>query len=143
MEQNPFVAAAGGLNRVTSDHVRKGGGEEEEGGEEEGGEEEGDEERNSSSDVSICETELDLCEIFECFGFHVARRMASNCWLSGDRTVMNELISKGQSETSRYRFLAKTGGYAWVVTQATVIYDKQKPHSVVCVNYVLSGVATF
>uniref|UniRef100_A0A8W7PTS6 PAS fold-3 domain-containing protein n=1 Tax=Anopheles coluzzii TaxID=1518534 RepID=A0A8W7PTS6_ANOCL len=47
-------------------------------------------------------------------------------------------ISKGQSETSRYRFLAKTGGYAWVVTQATVIYDKQKPHSVVCVNYVLS-----
>uniref|UniRef100_A0A182KEL3 PAS_3 domain-containing protein n=1 Tax=Anopheles christyi TaxID=43041 RepID=A0A182KEL3_9DIPT len=46
-------------------------------------------------------------------------------------------ISKGQSETSRYRFLAKTGGYAWVVTQATVIYDKQKPHSVVCVNYVL------
>uniref|UniRef100_A0A182P6K8 PAS_3 domain-containing protein n=1 Tax=Anopheles epiroticus TaxID=199890 RepID=A0A182P6K8_9DIPT len=47
------------------------------------------------------------------------------------------VISKGQSETSRYRFLAKTGGYAWVVTQATVIYDKQKPHSVVCVNYVL------
>uniref|UniRef100_A0A182IS89 PAS_3 domain-containing protein n=1 Tax=Anopheles atroparvus TaxID=41427 RepID=A0A182IS89_ANOAO len=48
------------------------------------------------------------------------------------------LISKGQSETSQYRFLAKTGGYAWVVTQATVIYDKQKPHSVVCVNYVIS-----
>uniref|UniRef100_A0A182XHE6 PAS_3 domain-containing protein n=1 Tax=Anopheles quadriannulatus TaxID=34691 RepID=A0A182XHE6_ANOQN len=51
---------------------------------------------------------------------------------------MQDFISKGQSETSRYRFLAKTGGYAWVVTQATVIYDKQKPHSVVCVNYVLS-----
>uniref|UniRef100_A0A182NG11 PAS_3 domain-containing protein n=1 Tax=Anopheles dirus TaxID=7168 RepID=A0A182NG11_9DIPT len=51
--------------------------------------------------------------------------------------MLVRLISKGQSETSRYRFLAKTGGYAWVVTQATVIYDKQKPHSVVCVNYVL------
>ncbi|XP_053670565.1 protein similar [Anopheles nili] len=54
--------------------------------------------------------------------------------------TFKHVISKGQSETSRYRFLAKTGGYAWVVTQATVVYDKQKPHSVVCVNYVLSGV---
>ncbi|XP_039439777.1 protein similar-like [Culex pipiens pallens] len=51
-----------------------------------------------------------------------------------------EVISKGQSETARYRFLARTGGYAWVVTQATLIYDKQKPHSIVCVNYVISGV---
>uniref|UniRef100_A0AAG5CSU2 Uncharacterized protein n=1 Tax=Anopheles atroparvus TaxID=41427 RepID=A0AAG5CSU2_ANOAO len=54
--------------------------------------------------------------------------------------TFKHVISKGQSETSQYRFLAKTGGYAWVVTQATVIYDKQKPHSVVCVNYVISGV---
>ncbi|XP_058055586.1 protein similar-like [Anopheles bellator] len=54
--------------------------------------------------------------------------------------TFKHVISKGQSETSRYRFLAKTGGYAWVVTQATVIYDRQKPQSVVCVNYVISGV---
>ncbi|KAL1513011.1 hypothetical protein ABEB36_002499 [Hypothenemus hampei] len=51
------------------------------------------------------------------------------------------LFSKGQCETNRYRFLAKTGGYVWVVTQATLILDKmQKPQSVVCVNYVISGV---
>lgn len=51
------------------------------------------------------------------------------------------LFAKGQCETNRYRFLAKTGGYVWVVTQATLIYDKmQKPQSVVCVNYVISGV---
>ncbi|XP_030765742.1 hypoxia-inducible factor 1-alpha isoform X3 [Sitophilus oryzae] len=51
------------------------------------------------------------------------------------------LFSKGQCETNRYRFLAKTGGYVWVVTQATLIYDKvHKPQSVVCVNYVISGV---
>ncbi|XP_050306275.1 protein similar isoform X2 [Anthonomus grandis grandis] len=51
------------------------------------------------------------------------------------------LFSKGQCETNRYRFLAKTGGFVWVVTQATLIYDKmQKPQSVVCVNYVISGV---
>lgn len=48
------------------------------------------------------------------------------------------LFSKGQCETGRYRFLAKTGGYAWVQTQATVITDKQqKPVSVVCVNYII------
>ncbi|XP_050551328.1 hypoxia-inducible factor 1-alpha isoform X9 [Spodoptera frugiperda] len=51
------------------------------------------------------------------------------------------LFSKGQCETGRYRFLAKTGGFAWVQTQATVITDKQqKPISVVCVNYVISGI---
>ncbi|XP_060805046.1 hypoxia-inducible factor 1-alpha isoform X2 [Amyelois transitella] len=51
------------------------------------------------------------------------------------------LFSKGQCETGQYRFLAKKGGYAWVQTQATLITDKQqKPISVVCVNYVISGI---
>ncbi|XP_061384554.1 hypoxia-inducible factor 1-alpha isoform X4 [Danaus plexippus] len=51
------------------------------------------------------------------------------------------LFSKGQCETGQYRFLAKKGGYAWVQTQATVITDKQqKPISVICVNYVISGI---
>ncbi|KAF5274064.1 hypothetical protein FQR65_LT04462 [Abscondita terminalis] len=51
------------------------------------------------------------------------------------------LFSKGQCETNRYRFLAKKGGYVWVLTQATLIYDKiHKPQSVVCVNYVISGI---
>ncbi|XP_023319217.1 protein similar-like [Trichogramma pretiosum] len=52
------------------------------------------------------------------------------------------LFHKGQCETMSYRFLNKTGGYAWVVTQATLIHcaRSQKPQSVVCVNYLLSGV---
>lgn len=50
------------------------------------------------------------------------------------------MISKGQTETNRYRFLARTGGFVWVVTQATVVFDKQKPQSVVCVNYVIRWV---
>ncbi|XP_053984821.1 hypoxia-inducible factor 3-alpha isoform X2 [Hylaeus volcanicus] len=52
------------------------------------------------------------------------------------------LFSKGQCETVAYRFLGKRGGYAWVVTQATLIHcsKQQKPLSVVCVNYVVSGV---
>lgn len=52
------------------------------------------------------------------------------------------LFAVGQCETGRYRFLAKRGGYAWVLTQATLIYvDKtQKPNCVVCINYFLSGI---
>ncbi|XP_012535066.1 protein similar isoform X2 [Monomorium pharaonis] len=52
------------------------------------------------------------------------------------------LFSKGQCETVAYRFLGKRGGYAWVITQATLIHcsKQQKPISVVCVNYVLSGI---
>lgn len=47
------------------------------------------------------------------------------------------VISKGQTETNRYRFLARNGGFVWIVTQATVVFDKQKPQSVVCVNYAI------
>lgn len=50
------------------------------------------------------------------------------------------VFSKGQCETGIYRFLAKNGGYVRVLTQATLIYGSktgQKPHSVVCVNFVV------
>ena len=47
------------------------------------------------------------------------------------------VLSKGQMETKQHRFLASRGGYAWIVTQATIVYDKQKPQSVVCVNYLI------
>ena len=49
------------------------------------------------------------------------------------------VFAKGQTETGMYRFLAKCGGYAWVQTQATIIYNAktEKPEYVVCVNYVI------
>nr|WNN25268.1 hypoxia-inducible factor 1 [Phoronopsis harmeri] len=52
------------------------------------------------------------------------------------------LFSKGQSQIGQYRFLAKHGGYVWVITQATIIHHSktQKPQCVVCVNFVISGV---
>ncbi|XP_076360502.1 LOW QUALITY PROTEIN: hypoxia-inducible factor 1-alpha-like [Tachypleus tridentatus] len=52
------------------------------------------------------------------------------------------LFSKGQCETGPYRFLAKHGGFVWILTQGTVIYEgnSSKPQCVVCVNYVLSGI---
>ncbi|KAG7167288.1 Hypoxia-inducible factor 1-alpha-like [Homarus americanus] len=47
--------------------------------------------------------------------------------------------SKGQVETGRYRFLARGGGYVWLVTQATLIHGPKdhKPQYVVCLNYVV------
>ncbi|XP_051158753.1 hypoxia-inducible factor 1-alpha-like isoform X2 [Leptopilina boulardi] len=63
-----------------------------------------------------------------------------------DNGILNKsfksLFSKGQCETMAYRFLGKKGGYAWVITQATLIYclKQHKPQSVVCVNYIVSGV---
>ena len=49
------------------------------------------------------------------------------------------VLTKGQSVTDRYRFLAKNGGYLWMVTQATVINNSRtdKPEGIVCVNYVI------
>ncbi|XP_076318284.1 uncharacterized protein LOC143229605 isoform X2 [Tachypleus tridentatus] len=52
------------------------------------------------------------------------------------------MFSKGQCETGPYRFLAKHGGYVWLLTQGTVIYENNstKPQCIVCVHYVLSGI---
>ncbi|XP_036443642.1 hypoxia inducible factor 1 subunit alpha, like 2 isoform X2 [Colossoma macropomum] len=52
------------------------------------------------------------------------------------------LLVKGQVCTGKYRLLQKHGGYVWVETDATVVYNIRtgKPESVVCINYVLSGV---
>nr|WCO78504.1 hypoxia-inducible factor 1a [Strongylocentrotus intermedius] len=53
-----------------------------------------------------------------------------------------DLYAKGQTSTGRYRFLAKNGGYMWLETQATIIYNNKtnKPQCIVCVNYAISGV---
>ncbi|TRZ02161.1 hypothetical protein DNTS_007280 [Danionella cerebrum] len=57
------------------------------------------------------------------------------------KTLQN-LFAKGQATTGQYRMLAKKGGFVWVETQATVIYNPKnsQPQCIVCVNYVLSGV---
>uniref|UniRef100_A0A4W5QQ83 Hypoxia-inducible factor 1-alpha n=1 Tax=Hucho hucho TaxID=62062 RepID=A0A4W5QQ83_9TELE len=52
----------------------------------------------------------------------------------------HNLFAKGQVSTGQYRMLAKRGGFVWVETQATVIYNNKnsQPQCVVCVNYVFS-----
>ncbi|XP_063015827.1 hypoxia-inducible factor 1-alpha [Melospiza melodia melodia] len=54
----------------------------------------------------------------------------------------HDMFTKGQVTTGQYRMLAKQGGYVWVETQATVIYNTKnsQPQCIVCVNYVLSGI---
>ncbi|KAM9469675.1 hypoxia inducible factor 1 subunit alpha, like isoform 2-T2 [Clarias gariepinus] len=55
---------------------------------------------------------------------------------------LHVLLSKGQVCTSRYRFLAKNGGFVWTETQATVLYNSKtsQPEAVVCLNFILSAV---
>ncbi|KAL2083796.1 hypothetical protein ACEWY4_021569 [Coilia grayii] len=52
------------------------------------------------------------------------------------------LCTKGQAVSMQYRMLAKHGGYVWVETQGTVIYNSRnsQPQCIVCVNYVLSDI---
>lgn len=49
------------------------------------------------------------------------------------------VLSKGQVYTGKYRLLQKHGGYVWVETDATVVYNAHtgKPERIVCINYIL------
>ncbi|XP_053366972.1 endothelial PAS domain-containing protein 1 [Clarias gariepinus] len=52
------------------------------------------------------------------------------------------LCAKGQVVSGLYRMLAKHGGYVWLETHGTVIYNSRnsQPQCVVCINYVLSDI---
>lgn len=55
------------------------------------------------------------------------------------RMLLFPVFAKGQATTGQYRMMAKKGGFVWVETQATVIYNPKnsQPQCIVCVNYVL------
>uniref|UniRef100_A0A3P9NHK2 Endothelial PAS domain protein 1b n=1 Tax=Poecilia reticulata TaxID=8081 RepID=A0A3P9NHK2_POERE len=63
---------------------------------------------------------------------------------SNVRAVSSEsnVCSKGQAVSGQYRMLAKNGGYVWVETQGTVIYNSRNSQAqcIMCINYVLSDV---
>ncbi|XP_057377144.1 hypoxia-inducible factor 1-alpha-like isoform X2 [Daphnia carinata] len=52
------------------------------------------------------------------------------------------MFTKGQIQTPPYRFLARHGGYAWIQTQATLVYGNRdsRPQAVVCVHTCLSEI---
>ncbi|XP_036131322.1 hypoxia-inducible factor 3-alpha [Molossus molossus] len=55
---------------------------------------------------------------------------------------IHSLLSKGQAVTGRYRFLARSGGYLWTQTQATVVSGGRGPQSesIICVHFLISRV---
>ncbi|XP_058530556.1 hypoxia-inducible factor 3-alpha isoform X1 [Ochotona princeps] len=63
--------------------------------------------------------------------------------LSGpDPCLLPSVLSKGQAVTGQYRFLARSGGYLWTQTQATVVSGGRGPQSesIVCVHFLISRV---
>ncbi|XP_010639159.1 hypoxia-inducible factor 3-alpha isoform X2 [Fukomys damarensis] len=55
---------------------------------------------------------------------------------------IHTLLSKGQAVTGQYRFLARSGGYLWTQTQATVVSGGRGPQSesIICVHFLISQV---
>ncbi|KAL1769201.1 hypoxia-inducible factor 3-alpha isoform X1 [Sigmodon hispidus] len=55
---------------------------------------------------------------------------------------IHTLLNKGQAVTGQYRFLARTGGYLWTQTQATVVSGGRGPQSesIICVHFLISRV---
>ncbi|RWS26480.1 hypoxia-inducible factor 1-alpha-like protein [Leptotrombidium deliense] len=51
-----------------------------------------------------------------------------------------QMYNKSQTRTGYYRFLAKSGGYLWLQSEATLINDNNgQPFEIVSVNYVIRG----
>ncbi|KAF7705513.1 endothelial PAS domain-containing protein 1 [Silurus meridionalis] len=52
------------------------------------------------------------------------------------------LCTKGQVVSGHYRMLSKHGGYVWMETHGTVLYNNRnsQPQCIVCINYVLSDI---
>ncbi|XP_076987480.1 hypoxia-inducible factor 3-alpha isoform X1 [Tamandua tetradactyla] len=55
---------------------------------------------------------------------------------------IHTLLNKGQAITGQYRFLARSGGYLWTQTQATVVTGGRGPQaeSIICVHFLISRV---
>uniref|UniRef100_K7G1Q3 Endothelial PAS domain protein 1 n=1 Tax=Pelodiscus sinensis TaxID=13735 RepID=K7G1Q3_PELSI len=91
----------------------------------------------------------DRSRITELIGYHpeeLLGRSAYEFYHALDSENMTKshqnLCAKGQIVTGQYRMLAKHGGYVWLETQGTVIYNTRnlQPQCIVCVNYVLSEI---
>ncbi|XP_070788457.1 endothelial PAS domain-containing protein 1 isoform X1 [Pituophis catenifer annectens] len=87
--------------------------------------------------------------ITELIGYHpeeLLGRSAYEFYHALDSETMTKshqnLCGKGQVITGQYRMLAKHGGYVWLETQGTVIYNTRnlQPQCIICVNYVLSEI---
>uniref|UniRef100_UPI00398EE79A hypoxia-inducible factor 1-alpha-like n=1 Tax=Pristiophorus japonicus TaxID=55135 RepID=UPI00398EE79A len=88
-------------------------------------------------------------KIHELIGYHPKAMIGHTSYefyhsLDSDHMTKSHhtLLSKGQVTSGQYRFLAKDGGYVWLQTQATVIYNSKKtqPQCIVCINSLLSAV---
>ncbi|KAK7797021.1 hypothetical protein U0070_012582 [Myodes glareolus] len=103
----------------------------------------------SSSGPSSSPVGFFFIRIMELIGYHpeeLLGRSAYEFYHALDSENMTKshqnLCTKGQVVSGQYRMLAKHGGYVWLETQGTVIYNPRnlQPQCIMCVNYVLSEI---
>ncbi|XP_052393030.1 hypoxia inducible factor 1 subunit alpha, like 2 isoform X2 [Carassius gibelio] len=83
--------------------------------------------------TGFCDTELMGQSVYQYYHPSDSQRM---------RKAHVHLLSKGQVSTGKYRLLHGHGGYVWAETDASLVCNSRTgvPESVVCINYILSGV---
>ncbi|XP_059398641.1 hypoxia-inducible factor 1-alpha-like isoform X2 [Carassius carassius] len=83
--------------------------------------------------TGFCDTELMGQSVYQYYHPSDSQRM---------RKAHVHLLSKGQVSTGKYRLLHGHGGYVWAETDASLVCNSHTgvPESVVCINYILSGV---
>lgn len=83
--------------------------------------------------TGFCDTELMGQSVYQYCHPSDSQRM---------RKAHVHLLSKGQVSTGKYRLLHGHGGYVWAETDASLVCNSRTgvPESVVCINYILSGV---
>lgn len=74
---------------------------------------------------------------FYTFGINVC--VSVLFFVTFNNLLSSSVCNKGQVVSGQYRMLAKHGGYVWMETQATVIYNNRnsQPQCIICINYVL------
>ncbi|XP_012942213.1 uncharacterized protein LOC101845948 [Aplysia californica] len=60
------------------------------------------------------------------------------CDLLTCKSSANHLYTQGKAESGYYRYLTRDGGWVWMFTMMTIVYDSQKnPQFINCANYLV------
>ncbi|KAK6183725.1 hypothetical protein SNE40_011150 [Patella caerulea] len=97
-------------------------------------------------DFKLVYCEPIICELMDLSAEDMNNKLLYDFCHAGDliklRKAHVDLLAKGQVLSDYYRLTNKNGGYVWIQTCATTIYNNKSndEQSIIAINYVLSGV---